>query len=110
MVQAATLADVPPPRTVAPTPTAPPPLQVVPSTPPPATDPAPPRLEIAPYSLPDALTLERELGIGHVLSQENCSVNAPGMRGVMSSVTKITWVIVPILTFGKTIRISNWSS
>ena len=69
MVQAATLADVPPPRTVAPTPTAPPPLQVVPSTAPPATDAAPPRLEIAPYSLPDALTLERELGIGHVLSQ-----------------------------------------
>jgi single-stranded-DNA-specific exonuclease len=31
--------------------------------------PTPPRLELAPYDLTAALTLERELGIGHVLSQ-----------------------------------------
>jgi single-stranded-DNA-specific exonuclease len=63
MVHAATLADIQLPEA------AQPPLQVVPSAAPPAADRVRPRLEIAPYSLADALTLEHELGIGHVLAQ-----------------------------------------
>jgi single-stranded-DNA-specific exonuclease len=62
MVQAATLADVPPAEAVSP------PLRVL-EPPAPAADPVRPRLEIAPYALGDALRLQRELGIGHVLAQ-----------------------------------------
>jgi single-stranded-DNA-specific exonuclease len=52
-------------------PAAPAPLHVVAPAPPAPARPEPPpsRLEIPPYELADALTLERELGISHVLSQ-----------------------------------------
>ena len=58
MLQAATQADPQPPAR-------PPTLRVVE----PAADPVRPRLEIPPYSLPECLALERQLGIGHVLAQ-----------------------------------------
>ncbi|HET8977618.1 MAG TPA: single-stranded-DNA-specific exonuclease RecJ, partial [Solirubrobacteraceae bacterium] len=63
MVQAATLADVRVP--VAPAP----PLRLLAPDAAPVSAPARPRLEIPGYALRDALALERELGIGHVLAQ-----------------------------------------
>ncbi|HZE06006.1 MAG TPA: single-stranded-DNA-specific exonuclease RecJ, partial [Solirubrobacteraceae bacterium] len=63
MVQAATLGDDRVPEPPAPV------LRLLPADPGPASAPARPRLEIPPYALGDALALERELGIGHVLAQ-----------------------------------------
>ncbi len=65
MVQAATLAELQPPAAAEPA------LRVVaaPGVELPPVSPARPRLQIPPYAVHDALTLERELGIGHVLAQ-----------------------------------------
>ncbi len=67
MAQVAALAPTPPASGTEPDPARPPPLRLASDAG--AARRSVPRLQIAPYAAADALALERELGVGHVLAQ-----------------------------------------